>query len=64
LAHGGHPVLNMCVANTVVTLDDAGNRKPNKRRSSGRIDGLVSLAMAVGVGVQSEPEIDIKALIG
>jgi phage terminase large subunit-like protein len=64
LAHGGHPVLTMCVANTVMTLDDAGNRKPNKRRSSGRIDGLVALAMAVGVGVESEPEIDIRALIG
>ena len=37
LAHGGHPVLTMCVANTVITLDDAGNRKPSKRKSTGRI---------------------------
>ena len=29
LAHGGHPVLSMCVAHTVITLDDAGNRKPS-----------------------------------
>jgi phage terminase large subunit-like protein len=45
----GHPVLAMNVANTVITLDDAGNRKPNKRKSTGRIDGLVALAMALGV---------------
>ena len=49
LAHGNHPgVLSMCIANTVITLDDAGNRKPSKRKSTGRIDGLVALAMAVG----------------
>ena len=41
LAHGGHPVLAMCVANTVIALDDAGNRKPCKRKSTGRIDGLI-----------------------
>jgi phage terminase large subunit-like protein len=40
LAHGDHPVLGMCVSNTVVTIDDAGNRKPSKRRSSGASTGL------------------------
>jgi len=49
LAHGDHPVLNMCANNTVVALDDAGNRKPSKKRSVGRIDGIVALAMAIGV---------------
>ena len=46
LAHGDNPILSMCVSNTVITLDDAGNRKPSKRKSNGRIDGLVALAMA------------------
>ena len=65
LAHGDHPVLSMCVANTVITLDDAGNRKPSKRKSVGRIDGLVSLAMAIGVApLQTTKPIDIEALIG
>ena len=64
LAHGDHPVLSMCVANTVITLDDAGNRKPSKRKSVGRIDGLVSLAMAIGVApLQKTKPIDIEALI-
>jgi phage terminase large subunit-like protein len=64
LAHGGHPVLSMCVANTTVVLDDAGNRKPSKRKSTGRIDGLVALAMALGVAPLQEPVIDVTAMIG
>jgi phage terminase large subunit-like protein len=49
IRHGGHPVLTMCAANAVVQSDPAGNRKLNKAKSSGRIDGLVSLAMCFGV---------------
>jgi phage terminase large subunit-like protein len=49
LAHGGHPVLTMCAANAVVQTDPAGNRKLSKAKSSGRIDGMVALAMAMGV---------------
>jgi phage terminase large subunit-like protein len=64
LAHGGHPVLSMCVAHTVITLDDAGNRKPSKRKSTGRIDGLVALAMAVGVAPLQVPAIDVRSMIG
>ncbi|MCC8618916.1 terminase large subunit [Xanthomonas vesicatoria] len=49
IAHGGHPVLSMCAANAVVTKDPAGSRKFDKARTTGRIDGLVALAMAIGV---------------
>lgn len=49
LAHGGHPVLTMCAANAVVQPDPAGNRKLAKNKSSGRIDGMIALAMAKGV---------------
>ena len=62
LVHGGHPLLTQCVMNTVIVKDDADNRKPSKRRSTGRIDGLVALAMAIGVTPQ-RPQIDIEALI-
>ncbi|HKD37469.1 MAG TPA: hypothetical protein VKB78_11735, partial [Pirellulales bacterium] len=34
LAHGDHPVLSMCASNTVIAVDDAGNRKPSKKRSA------------------------------
>jgi phage terminase large subunit-like protein len=64
LAHGGHPVLSMCIANTTVVLDDAGNRKPSKRKSTGRIDGLVALAMAIGTAPLQEPVIDVTSMIG
>lgn len=45
LRHGNHPVLTMCAANAVVKMDEAGNRKLDKKRSRGRIDGMVALAM-------------------
>ena len=49
IAHGGHPVLTMCAANATVQADPAGNRKLSKIKSHGRIDGMVSLAMAMSV---------------
>jgi len=65
IAHGDHPVLSMCAANTVIAVDDAGNRKPSKKRSAGRIDGMVALAMAIGVApLKAERVIDVQALIG
>lgn len=54
LAHGGHPVLTMCAANAVVQSDPAGNRKLTKDKSTGRIDGMVALAMAVSVAATEE----------
>lgn len=49
LRHGGHPVLTMCAANAVAVPDPAGNRKLDKSKATGRIDGMVALAMAEGV---------------
>jgi phage terminase large subunit-like protein len=46
MAHANHPVLTMCAANAVVTSDPAGNRKLDKAKATGRIDGMVALAMA------------------
>ncbi|MBB4952904.1 phage terminase large subunit-like protein [Agrobacterium vitis] len=56
LRHGGNPVLNMCSANAVVTRDPAGSRKLDKSKATGRIDGLVALAMALQVSGRHEPE--------
>jgi phage terminase large subunit-like protein len=39
----------MCAANAVAVSDPAGNRKLDKHKATGRIDGLVALAMAEGV---------------
>lgn len=49
LRHGGHPALAMCAANAVAVPDPAGNRKLDKSKATGRIDGMVALAMAEGV---------------
>lgn len=49
IAHGNHPVMTMCAANAVITKDAAGNRKLDKHKATGRIDGLVALSMAFGV---------------
>lgn len=48
LRHGSHPVLNMCSHNAVV-VGESGARKFDKQKARGRIDGMVALAMAVGV---------------
>jgi phage terminase large subunit-like protein len=53
LKHGGNPVLRWNASNVVVTLDPAGNRKLDKSKSRERIDGIVALAMAVGVHAKS-----------
>lgn len=56
LRHGGHPVLNMCAQNAVVTMDPAGNRKLVKGKSRGRIDGMVALTMAMSAAVEERGE--------
>lgn len=48
MRHGGNPVLTMCAANAIAIRDAAGNRKLDKSKSTGRIDGIVALAMAIG----------------
>jgi len=54
LRHGGHPILNMCAANAVAERDPAGNRKLNKMKSVGKIDGMVALAMALGAAAHED----------
>lgn len=53
LRHGSHPILEMCAKNAKV-VGDSGARKFDKRHTRGRIDGMVSLAMAHGVMPQIE----------
>jgi len=47
LHHGGHPVLRFMADNVAVRMDPAGNLKPDKAASQGRIDGIVALVMAL-----------------
>jgi phage terminase large subunit-like protein len=47
IAHGGHPALRWMVDNIHVRTDPAGNIKPDKERSTERIDGAVAAIMAL-----------------
>lgn len=49
LSHPDNPVLNFCVSNAISVADPAGNRKLDKSKVRFRIDGAVTLAMAVGL---------------
>jgi phage terminase large subunit-like protein len=52
--HGGHPVLRWCFANVVTRTDAAGNASFHKGKSTGRIDGAVATAMALGRAAAGE----------
>ncbi|MGI6753291.1 MAG: terminase large subunit, partial [Eubacteriales bacterium] len=47
IAHGGHPVLRWMMDNIVIRTDPAGNIKPDKGKSTERIDGAVATIMAL-----------------
>lgn len=74
LHHGGHPVLTAAVANAILVPDPAGNQKIDKEKSNGRgpvrIDGAVTLAMALDLARRSEfgtpqaPPLDVMAMVG
>jgi phage terminase large subunit-like protein len=53
LWHGGHPVLRWNASNLSVKQDPAGNLKPDKERSSEKIDGIVALCNALGVAMKA-----------
>jgi phage terminase large subunit-like protein len=46
--HGGHPVLRWMAGNTVTISDNNENIRPDKKKSTKRIDGIVASIMALG----------------
>jgi len=59
---GGNPLLAVQASNVVVYRDGPDNIKPVKKRSSGRIDGIVAMIMArklaaLDVGPPEDPEL-------
>jgi phage terminase large subunit-like protein len=47
IAHGGNPVLAWNAHNLVAATDSAGNIKPDKKKSTEKIDGMVAAIMAL-----------------
>jgi phage terminase large subunit-like protein len=55
LWHGGHPVLRWMASNLSVRQDPAGNLKPDKEKSSDKIDGIAALCNALACTLVAEP---------
>ena len=49
LRHDGNPVLTWNAGNAVTVADPAGNRKVDKAKAIGRIDGIVAAIIATGI---------------
>lgn len=53
MAHGGHPVLRWMMDNIFVRTDPAGNIKPDKEKSTEKIDGAVATVMALDRAIRN-----------
>jgi phage terminase large subunit-like protein len=54
LEHDGNKVLRWCASNVMWRRDANNNVAPDKQKSSGRIDGISALAMAIGRSIVTE----------
>lgn len=53
LRHDGNPVMTWNAGNAVIVSDPANNRKADKAKATGRIDGIVASIIAVGTSIKS-----------
>ncbi|MBP7278753.1 MAG: terminase large subunit [Sedimentibacter sp.] len=54
IAHGGHPVLRWMMDNIFIRTDPAGNIKPDKEKSTEKIDGAVATIMALDRAIRNK----------
>ena len=45
--HGGNPILRFMIDSVAVRMDADGNKKPDKDKSQGKIDGVISMLYAL-----------------
>jgi phage terminase large subunit-like protein len=55
--HGGNPILRFMADGVAVSMDPAGNRKPNKDESQCKIDGIIGLLLALDQYIR-DPQIE------
>jgi phage terminase large subunit-like protein len=55
MRHARHPVLDWNLGNVIIDEDPAGNIKPNKKKSTEKIDGVVALIMGLARATLHEP---------
>ncbi|MFC3390639.1 terminase large subunit [Aidingimonas halophila] len=58
MRHQGHPVMTWCAANAIYSEDPAGNRKVDKKKATGRVDGIVAGLMATSLTIGETAEFD------
>ena len=68
IVHGGHPVLHWMMDNIYIRTDPAGNIKPDKEKSTEKIDGAVATIMALDRAIRcgndtSESVYDSRGLL-
>ncbi|MBC8580155.1 terminase large subunit [Zhenhengia yiwuensis] len=56
LAHGGNPVLRWMMDNIFIKTDPAGNIKPDKEKSTEKIDGAVATIMALDRAIRHQDD--------
>lgn len=61
LGHGGHPVLRWNADNVTALADAAGNIKPDKAKSTGRIDGIVAVIMGLDRALRHGSRVSVYA---
>jgi len=60
LRHNGNPVMTWCAANAVTDTSPEGYRKINKRRATGRVDGIVAAILATSITIKILEDEDKK----
>lgn len=54
IVHGGHPVLSWMMDNIYIRTDPAGNIKPDKAKSTEKIDGVVATIMRLDRAIRNK----------
>lgn len=62
LRHGGNPVMKAHAMSALVQSDAAGNLKPDKSKSTARIDGLIALIMALHSAMLAQGAGSVKSV--
>ena len=63
LRHNNNPVLNWMAGNVSVEVDGGGNIKPSKKKSSDKIDGIVSAIMGVALQMAEPADGGIQEIV-
>jgi len=61
IIHNNNPVTNWMASNVAAKMDPADNIKPDKQKSTEKIDGIVVLIMALGIAITKLESIDLDS---